>query len=108
MAVRELHRLAAQSKPQQLVAEADAEDRHSAVGELAQGVNRVCHRSRVPRAVREEDAVRLELADAIGWPLRRDHGHAAAVLDEEPEDVALNPIVESDEWMLGVGRPRRG
>src|SRR2546426_6394001 len=79
MAVRELHCLAAQRKPQELVTEADSEDRHSPVGELAQGANRVCHCCRVARAVREEDAVRLELADAVRWGLRRDHGDAAPV-----------------------------
>src|SRR3989442_9030164 len=54
---------------------------------------------------REEDAVRLELADAIGWRLRRDHGDAAPVLDEEAQDVALHPIVVSDDVMPGVRQP---
>jgi len=39
MAVRQLHRVAAQRETEQLVAEADAEDRQRAVGELAQRVD---------------------------------------------------------------------
>src|SRR2546430_17613049 len=105
MAVRELHGLAAQSKPEQLVAEADTEDRHRPVGELAQGVNRVYHRCRIARAVREEDAVRLELADAVRWRLRRHHRDAAPVLDEEAEGVGLHPVALGAGMKLRVGPP---
>src|SRR5437867_12051766 len=85
MTVGKLHGLTAQSEPEQLMAEADTEYRHGPVGELAQCMNRVSHRCRVARAVREEDAVGLELADAVRWRLRRHHGDAAPVLDRSEE-----------------------
>src|SRR2546430_3591117 len=83
MAVRELHRLPAERQPEQLVAEADPKDRECAVRQIAQRGDRVGHRRRISRPIREEQTVGRELADAGrrcgGW----DDGDAAAVRSEE-------------------------
>src|SRR5438445_2312933 len=62
--VGQLDRLAAEGETQELMAEADPEDRDRAIRELADRADGVRHRRRVAGAVREEDPVRLELARA--------------------------------------------
>ena len=59
MAVLELVRREAESAPEQLVAEADAEVRDAALKHSAQHVDRVIGRGRVARAIRVEDSVGL-------------------------------------------------
>src|SRR2546428_519140 len=71
MAVGQLHRVAAQREPEQLVAETDAEDRQRAVGKLAQRVDGIADGRRVAGAVRKEQAVGLELAHLRRARLRR-------------------------------------
>src|SRR5258708_904820 len=66
MAVRELHGFAPKGEAEELVAEADAEDRHAAVGQVAQRRDRVAHGRRIAGAVREEHAVRRQLPHPRG------------------------------------------
>src|SRR2546422_7418399 len=94
--VRKLDRLPAEGETEELMAQADPEDRDRAVRELADRADRVRHRCRVAWAVREEDPVRLQLARARGWRLRRDHGDPATLLGEQPQDVALHAVVVGD------------
>src|SRR5713101_9407986 len=48
MTVGELHRVASERESQQLMAEADAEDRQCPIGQVADRVDRISHRRRVP------------------------------------------------------------
>ena len=57
-------------------------------------------RRRVAGAVREEDAVGLERQHLLGGRGRRHDGHLAAGLREEPQDVALDAVVDGDDVVL--------
>ena len=54
-------------------------------------------RVRIARPIREEHAVRLELEHCLGRRLRRHDRHAAAMLVEQPQDVALDAVVVGDD-----------
>src|SRR6267378_1835032 len=102
MSVRELHRLAAHRQTQQLMAETDAKDRQLAVGERANCIDRVTYGRGVAGTVRQEDAVGFQRA-RLGGGCRRGHDRdAAAVLQEQPQDVALHPEVERDHMVVGA------
>ncbi len=72
----ELVGASAEGQAAELVAEADAEDRHAA-HHVANGADGVVDRLGVAGAVREEDAVGLERQHVFGRGFRRNHGHAA-------------------------------
>src|SRR6266849_409111 len=93
MAVGELDRLSPQGQTEQLVAEANAEDRHGAVGELAYRLDGITDRRRIARAVGEEHPVGLEVAHPGGRRARRDNGHASVVGAEDTQDVPLHPVI---------------
>ena len=61
VAVRHLDRVRAEGEAQDLMAEADPEDRHACVRDLAHRCRARSHRRRIAGTVREKDAVRLEL-----------------------------------------------
>src|SRR5882762_3071956 len=94
MAIRELHRLAAQRQTEELMSETDPENRQRAVGQLADRRDRIVDGGGIAGAVRKEDAIGFELAYARRRRFRRHDGHAAAVLREQSQDVALHPEVE--------------
>ena len=77
---------------QQLVAQADAEDRHLAQ-QPADGLHGVAHRGRVARAVGEEDAVGLQGQRLLGRPVGGDDGDLATDGGQIPEDAALDAEV---------------
>src|SRR5213592_1167009 len=104
MSVRELHRLATHCQAEQLMAETDAEDRQVSVRQRANRIDRVTYCRGVAGTVREKDAVRFQRASLRRGRGRRYDGDAAAMLHEQPQDVALHPEVERDEVMLRVGR----
>src|SRR6266550_7626748 len=93
VAIRQLDRLSAQRQAEQLMAEADTEYRDLPIGQLADRADRVPDGGGVARAVREEDAVGLELAHPGRGRRGRDDRHAAVVLREQAEDVALHAVV---------------
>src|SRR5260370_887850 len=102
MAVRELHGFAPKGEAEELVAEADAEDRHAAVGQVAQRRDRVAHGRRIAGAVREEHAVGRELPHPRAPGGGGDDGHATVVLHEQAQDVALHPVVVRHDVMARV------
>ncbi len=83
---------------QHLVAEAYAEDGDVRLEKVLNDRHGIfARRGRVARAVRQEDAVRLERQDFLGARLSRDDGDTAVQVGEEAEDVALDAVVESHD-----------
>src|SRR5579862_4866236 len=66
MAVRHLRCRRAESQRENLVAEADAEDWDASPGDRANGGRSVFNGSRIARAVRQKNPVRLHGEDLIG------------------------------------------
>ena len=98
----ELVGLAAEGQAEELVAEADAEDRDLA-DEMADVVLRVRHRLRIAGAVREQHAVVAAVEDLLGMRGRRIDRDLAALPHELPQDVALHA-----EVVHGHAQPRCG
>ena len=93
-----LHGLRAAREPEQLVAEADAEDRQVGLEQL-----RGSRRSRSRTAPDRPDrwtGTRHRASSAstsLGGGLRRHHRHAAAAVGEHAQDVALDAEVVGDD-----------
>src|SRR5262249_3515269 len=88
MAKGQLVRLAARGQAEDLVAEANAEDRQPSQ-QGAHRVGEIGHRLRVARAVREKHAVWLELEHGVGRRRRRYDGDVTADGGELAQDVEL-------------------
>ena len=101
MAELELERLRAAGQAEQLVAEADAEDRLLAE-QAADRADRVVERLGVAGAVREEDAVGLVREHFFGGGGAGQDRHAAAQVDQVARDVPLHAVVEGDDVGLRV------
>ena len=92
VAARHLARPPAERQRQQLVAEADAEDRLARGDQIAQHRHGICPgRRRVARAVRQEDAVRPVAQDILGRGGRRHHGDPAAMRGEHRRMLRFAP-----------------
>ncbi len=98
MALVHLRRARADGEAEQLVAEADAEQRLARLQQLADHRHRiVAGRRRIAGAVGEEDAVGLvrhHLLEAGGGG---EHGHPRAGIGEVAEDVALGAVIDRDD-----------
>ena len=99
----ELERLGAAGQAEQLVAQADAEDRLLAE-HAADRVDRVVERLGIAGAVGEEDAVGLVRQHLLGRRRAGHDRHPAAHLDQVAGDVPLHAVVERDDVRIG----RRG
>src|SRR2546425_1422754 len=102
MAVGQLDRLASHRQAEQLMAETDAKDRQLPVRQRPNCIDRVTDGCGVAGPVRQEDAVRLQGTSLRRSRRRRYDRDAAAVLHEQPQDVALHPEVERDHMMRGA------
>ena len=104
---RQLDRLGAQGPAEQLVAEADAEDRHLAE-QLADRLDGVGHLSRVARPVGQEDAVGLA-SQHVGRRRRGrddvDRAEAGEVAKDRPLDAEV--VGDDRERAIGADRVRR-
>jgi hypothetical protein len=108
-----LHRLRARGEPEQLVPEADAEGGNARAHDLADRLDRVLARLRIPGAIGEEHAVGLERHRFLRAGGGREHRHLAAALGEVPQDVVLHAVVVGDDaqarfarrLVAGVQRP---
>ena len=89
----QLEGLAPERQAQNLMAEADAEDRLVGLRQLARVFDGVADRGRVAGAVAEENAVHAARDDLFGRGRRRHHVHVAAVAGQAPQDVPLDPEV---------------
>ena len=96
---------AAEGEAENLVAEADAEDRRLA-DEAADVVDLGVQRLGVAGAVREEDAVGFEREDVFGGGERGHDRDVAAGVDEAAQDVLLDAEIVGDhvEARLGLRR----
>src|SRR2546428_2464318 len=104
VADRRLVRTAAGREPDDLVSEADAEDRHAA-DERAHGVDEVRHAFGVAGTVREKYTIRMALEDGLGRRVRRHHGDLAARRTQLAQDVELDAGVERDDVESRGRRP---
>src|ERR1043166_1860601 len=73
----ELVRLATQRQPQDLVAEADAENRYPA-DQLSHLSSLILERFRIAGTIREKNTLRLKRKHVFGGRRRRHHGQPAA------------------------------
>ena len=97
MALMHFLRLGAERQRQHLVAEANAEDGLAGFDELPDLRHRIFPgRRRIARAVRQEHAVGIELQYLFGPGGRRHDRHLAACRRQAAQDVALEPIIDSD------------
>ena len=98
--------LRAERQPEQLMAEADAENRTFAEQTLDRG-DRVADRGGITGTVGQEDAVRIVPEDLLGASVCRHRGHPATGVDQAAEDVALGAVVDGDDVKRpAVGAPR--
>ena len=103
MAERELEGLEAEREPDELVAEADAEERHAAE-QAAHRLDRPVELGRVARAVADEDGRRVELEDGVRIPGAGNDDGLERRPREPPHDRALAAEVERRRR---AGRRRR-
>ncbi len=114
MAERQLERLEADGATQQLVTEADADDRLLAE-HASNGVADVVEGGGVAGAVGEEDQIRIRREHRLGGRSAGEQGQAAVALAKLADDAVLDPGVERDhvravavelDCLLGADRAR--
>ena len=103
VAERQLERLEPERPADQLVAEADAEDRSSAVDQAPHLARVRVHRSGIAGAVREQHAVGLEREDLGGAGVVADDLDRGACLLEEVDDRGLRAVVDDDDVAAPAG-----
>ena len=103
MAELELVGRAAGGQRQDLVAEADAEERDAGAEKAADRGHGGGRPLRVARAVGDDDALRREGQDALRIGVRRDAHDGDAAPDEGPDDVHLDAAVDEDDRPPGLG-----
>ena len=95
MAVGHLHGLCAHRQAQHLVAQANAEHRRARGDDTLDGGNGInAGRRRIARTVRQQHAVRLVAHHLFGGGAGGNHGDVRAHAGQQPQDVALDAIVD--------------
>src|SRR5450759_5675598 len=102
-------------KPEQLVAEADAENRYAGSEQFADRADRVIARLGIAGTVRQENPVWLVRERVFGGALRGKHRELAAARRKFAQDIALDAVIERDDiefWLVLAAitlaeRPRR-
>ena len=102
MAELQLVGLAAQREAQDLMAQADAEDRDFA-DQFADLRGLVVERLGIAGAVREKHAVGLQRQHIFGGGAGRDHRNPAAGMHQAAQDVALDAEIVGDHVMADLG-----
>ena len=103
----QLERRVAEREPEQLVAEADAEERHAAE-QRADRLDLVGEHGRVAGAVRDQHRARLRLEDRVGIPGARDDVRLEPGVGEPARDRALRAEVDDDDPRAGADREGLG
>ena len=96
MAELELEGLRSECLAENLMPQADAKDRHLAQ-ERMHGFDGVADGSRIAGAVREEDAVWLELENVVRRRIARHDGNPEAGLRKMAKDVPLHAVIDGDD-----------
>ena len=104
---RKLERPQAEREPDELVAEADAEERRAAE-QVADGLHRPVELGRISRAVADQHRRRLELQHGLRVPRPWDDHGLEARLDEPADDRVLAAEVEQDDPRTGADGVRLG
>jgi hypothetical protein len=102
VAISHLRRRASKSEPQKLVSEADPKSRNPCRRKRPNGFLRVPNGCRIARPVGKEDSVGLERERCFGIGVSRDDGHPTVILAEQPQDVALDPVVVRHDVVSGA------
>ena len=105
VAERELERLEAEGEPDELVAEADAEEGDT-VEEIADGLDRSLELGGVTRTVPDENGGRFELEHGVCLPRPGDDHGLHARLDEPADDRAFAAEVEDGHARARPDRER--
>ena len=100
----QLVRLAAQREAEQLVSQADAEDRLLA-DQLANVADLRDQRLRIARAVGEKDSVGIERQHVLRAGQRRHHGDPAPRMHQPPQNIVLDAVIVRDHVVAGFGLP---
>ena len=103
MTERKLEGVEAERKPDELVAEADAEERHPPE-QLAHRLDRAVELGGVAGAVADQDNCRVELEHRVRVPVARNDDRLEARLDETADDRALAAQIEDDDSRTGSDR----
>ena len=90
----QLKGFATESETAELMAETNPKDRHLP-DKLFDIFDRIAKRFRITRTVREKDAVRLEAKNFLGRSTCGHDPRFAVMVDEQPQDVLLDPVIES-------------
>ena len=104
MAELQLEGLRAQRQAEQLMAQADAEDRLLA-DQVADGVDGVVQGGRVAGAVGQEDAVGVVRQHLLGRRRAGHDRHLAADLHQAAQDVPLHAEIEGDDVVRRLAEP---
>ena len=96
MAEFQFERFSAERLPENLVAEANAENRNARRDKIADGLHGVTERGGIAGAVGEEDAGGFVLERGGGGRGRGHDLHAEAALAEAAEDVVFHPEIVGD------------
>src|SRR5215471_9384684 len=94
MAEFQLESLAAKGKPAKLMPEANPKNRYFS-DELLDIFDRIADWLGIARSVRKKKAVGLQAQDFIGRSAGWHDPHFAVMIDEQPQDVLLDPVIES-------------
>src|SRR5215472_18464938 len=98
MAEFQLKGFATEGKPAYLMAQANSEDRHLA-DQLAGVFDSQAHWFRIARTVGEKDPVRFEAKNFFCRSGRGNHPDFAVMIDEQPQNVLLDSVIESRNAM---------
>ena len=110
VALVHLGRARTDREPEQLMAEADTEQRLAGIEPFADHRHGVlARRGGVAGAVRQEQSLRIMRHDVVETRGRGDHGDVRARIDEIAEEVAFEAVVDGDDaFSLRLPERRRG
>src|SRR5215472_19203811 len=103
MAEFQLESLSAKGKPAKLMPEANPKNRYFS-DELLDIFDRIADWLGIARSVRKKKAVGLQAQGLIGRSAGRHDPHFAVMIDEQPQNVLFDAVIESHHAMPVVFR----
>ena len=103
----QLEGAAAEGQPAKLVAETNAENRDAAQ-EFANVGDGIPHGFGISGAIRQKHAIGLQRENVFRGSLRRDHGHVAAIVDEQAQNILFDAEIEGHDFAALLARRIRG
>src|SRR5437773_3842879 len=100
VAVAEPAGSAARGTTENLVAKADSESRDRPIGQLSSQLDRRVHLFRIPRSVRENDAIHAAIEHVVDTRLPAERYDFSTPRGERARDVVLHPTVDERDPRL--------